>query len=74
MTNAEIVLKALTDLGRPKIHSANEVMWQARRNGWQMSTDKARSVLKVLARRGNAELIQDGSRYFFRIATPVEVP
>lgn len=72
MTNSEIILRALTDLERRrKIHSASEVTWQARRNGWQMSTDKARNVLKSLARQGKVELIKDGSRYFFRV--PAEV-
>ena len=67
MSNADIVQKALTDLGNSKkVFSATDVMWQVRRNGWQMSSDKARNVLKHLARNGSAELIKDGSRYFFR--------
>lgn len=65
MTNAEIIAQALKDLG-PGWHTSREVMWQARRNGWQMATAKARGVAKVLVRQGKAQMLMDGKRYLFQ--------
>jgi hypothetical protein len=66
VTNADIIQKALTDLGSGW-HTSRQVMWQARRNGWQMTTDKARGVSKVLARQGKARMLMDGKRDLFKI-------
>lgn len=73
MTNAETTLKALQDLEAAtirKLVSAHDVMWQIRRNGWQITTDKTRNVLKHLARTGQIECIRDGRRYYFRTVKP----
>jgi len=65
-TNAETILQALKDLG-PGWHTSREVMWQARRNGWQMTTVKARNVCRVLCRRGEARMLLKGNRYSFEV-------
>ena len=66
MTNAEIIAQALKDLG-PGWHTSRDIMWQARRNGWQMTTAKARGVAKVLYRQGKAHMLVYGNRYSFEI-------
>jgi hypothetical protein len=64
MTNAEIVLQALKTLG-PGWHASREVMWQVRRDGYQMTTARARGVCRVLHRQGQAHMLIYGGRYSF---------
>lgn len=64
MTNADVVLKALKDLG-PGWHTSREVMWQVRRNGHQMTTTRARGICQVLYRQEKAHMLVYGGRYSF---------
>lgn len=64
MTNAEIVLQALKELGTGW-HTSREVMWQVRRNGYQMTTTRARGICRVLYRQGQAHMLVYGGRYSF---------
>ncbi len=64
MTNAEIIAKAISDLGQGW-HSSRAVMWQVRRDGWQMTTAKARNVARILARDGIVSQAKTGNRYQF---------
>lgn len=69
MTYAEITLAALKTLAADstkKLFHASDVMWQIRRDGWQISTDKARRILKHLASTGQIQKVMDGRRYYFR--------
>lgn len=64
MTNAEIIAQALKDLG-PGWHTSRDVMWQARRNGWQMTTARARGICRVLYRQDKVHMLVYGGRYSF---------
>jgi len=64
MTNAEIVLQALKELGSGW-HTSREVMWQVRRNGYQMTTTRARGICRVLCRQDKAHMLVYGGRYSF---------
>jgi hypothetical protein len=64
MTNAEIILQALRNLGTGW-HSSRDVAWQARRDGYQMTAAKARGVCQHLTRAGKADRLVYGGRYFF---------
>lgn len=66
MTNAEIVAAALERLGTGW-HTSREVMWEVRRGGFQMTTEKARSVCKVLHRQDRAHMLVYGNRYSFEV-------
>lgn len=65
MTNAEIVAEALKDLG-PGWHTSRAVMWQVRRNGWQITTAKTRNVCRFLHRQGGVGMLVNGCRYLFQ--------
>lgn len=72
MTNAEIVLQALKALG-PGWHTSREIMWQVRRDGWQMTTARARGIARHLCRANKADMLIYGGRYSFeakRLAHP----
>lgn len=64
MTNAEMILQALKALG-PGWHTSREVMWQARRDGFQMTTARARGICRTLYRQGRAHMLVYGGRYSF---------
>jgi hypothetical protein len=64
MTNAEIILQALRTLG-PGWHTSRDVMWQARRDGYQMTSARARGVCRHLYRAGKAHMLAYGGRYSF---------
>lgn len=64
MTNADIVLAALKTLGAD-LHTSREVMRQVQRDGYEMTTARARGICRVLVRQGRAEMYHDG-RYFFQ--------
>lgn len=66
MTNAEIVAQALMKLGTGW-HTSREIMWQVRRDGYQMTTARARGIARVLHRQGKAHMLVDGKRYSFEI-------
>jgi len=69
MTNADIVLaalKAVEKTSNKTLFHAADVMWQVRRDGYQMTTDRARGILRVLSRNGQVETVRDGRFYFFR--------
>lgn len=65
MTNADIVFKALLELGSGW-HTTRDVMWQVRRDGYQMTTARARGICHVLCRREKASILMDGKRYKFQ--------
>lgn len=64
MTNADIILQALEKLGSGW-HTSRDVMWEARRAGYQMTTARARGVCRVLYRQGKAHMLVYGGRYSF---------
>ena len=64
MTNADIVLEALKTLG-PGWHTSRDVMWQVRRDGFQMTTARARGICRVLYRANKAHMLVFGGRYSF---------
>jgi hypothetical protein len=66
MNNEAIILKALTDLGSGW-HTSREVMLQARRNGWQMTTARARGICRHLHRKQKVAILIYGGRYSFEV-------
>lgn len=66
MTNAEVIEQALKTLGAGW-HTTREIMWQARRGGWQMSTGKTRNVCRALYRANKVDMLVYGGRYSFEI-------
>lgn len=64
MTNADIVLQALKTLG-PGWHTSRDVMWQVRRDGFQMTTARARGICRVLYRQQKVHMLVHAGRYSF---------
>jgi predicted trehalose synthase len=64
MTNAEIILQALRNLGSGW-HPSRDVMQQARRDGYQMTTPLARGICRHLYRAGKVHMLVYGGRYSF---------
>lgn len=64
MTNAEIALQALRNLGSGW-HTSREVCQQVRRDGYQMTTARARGICQHLTRAGKAHRLVYGGRYSF---------
>lgn len=64
MTNAEIVLQALKTLG-PGWHTSRDLMWQVRRDGYQMTTARARGIARHLSRSDKVHMLVYGGRYSF---------
>jgi hypothetical protein len=64
-TGADIILQALRALG-PGWHTSREVMWQVRRDGYQMTTARARGIARHLYRAGEVHMLAYGGRYSFK--------
>lgn len=66
LTNADIVAAALDRLG-PGWHTSREIMKEVRRDGYQMTTARARGIARVLYRQNKAHMLVYGGRYSFEI-------